>query len=292
MRKLIDIHRPLSQLTITCCRLRDVAKKIGIKGDFSSRFSDSIYAHLLAKKPPQNQYAPESQTRFFRMHKLRRTMIAASILILISGLGLSAANFVDGLTAIQDTQGMKRQASFYQVRYDRAPPLGLPKTPTDTRVMQRVVEATQELKLFKTSPLDLMSVLSRGMDVFPEIELSEVNWSANTQISNSEDAQVSNNGSVTSTDSNTVTLQQQAIIQAHINPFDGDFRKALETVRRFAEHLRQLPEVKEVDVESLPLDIGPEASLSGDVEGLSETSKAQFSLRMELKALGGPGESS
>ncbi len=292
VREEIDRH---SQTSITAhhhvLSLRDVAKKIGIKGDYSSRFSDSIYAHLLAKKPPQNQYAPESQTRFFRMHKLRRTMIAASILILISGLGLSAANFVDGLTAIQDTQGMKRQASFYKIRYDRAR-ARLPKTPTDTRVMQRVVEATQELKLFKTSPLDLMSVLSRGMDVFPEIELSEVNWSADTRKTNSEDVQASNNGSVSSTDSNTVTLQQQAIIKAHINPFDGDFRKALETVRRFAEHLRQLPEVQEIDVESLPLDIGPEASLSGDVEGLSETSKAQFSLRMELKTQGGPGESS
>ena len=255
----------------------------------TSRYSDNIFAHLLAKKPPPNQYAPESQTRIFRMHKLRRTMIAASILILISGLGLSAANFVDGLTAIQDTQGMKRQAGFYQIRYERAR-ARLPKTPTDTRVMQRVVEATQELKLFKTSPFELMVVLSRGMDVFPEIELSEVNWRANTQVGKPEEQNNSNTG--TKAEGDTIWLQQQAIIKAHINPFDGDFRKALETVRRFAEHLRQLPEVDAVDVESLPLDIGPEASLSGDVEGLTETSKAQFSLRMELRAHGGLGESS
>ena len=122
--------------------------------------------------------------------------------------------------------------------------------------MKRVVEATQELKLFKTSPLNLMSVLSRGLDVFPEIELSEVNWSTNTHKSNSKDAQTENNDAATSTDSNTVWLRQEAIVKAHINPFEGDFRKALETVRRFAEHLRQLPEVEEVDVESrFPLEL-------------------------------------
>jgi len=271
--------------------LRDVARKLGIKGEFSSRFSDQIFTHLLARNTPPNQYAPASQIRYFRLYKLRRALIAASILILIVGLGWSAANFVDGLTAIQDTQSVRRQAGFYQVRYDRAR-ARLPETPADTRIMQNVVEAAQELKLFKVSPLDMMSVLSTGLEAFPDVVLTEINWSA--QIRGNSEVVAGNlntgSGALPGADDG-LSLRHHALIKARIKSFDGDYRKALETVRRFAEHLRQIPGVAEVRVESLPLDIGPEASLSGNVEAVNRNAKARFSLGVALQNKGGSSES-
>jgi hypothetical protein len=58
----------------------------------------------------------------------------------MGGLALSAAQFVDGLTAIQDASSARRQAVFYEARYEQARSR-LPTTPTETRNMKRVVEA-------------------------------------------------------------------------------------------------------------------------------------------------------
>ncbi len=292
VREEVERH---SQTSITAhhhvLALRDVARKIGIKGDFTSRFSDQIFTHLLARNTPPNQYAPDSQTRYYRLHKLRRGLVAASILTLIIGLGWSAANFVDGLTAIQDTQSVRRQAGFYKARYDRAR-ARLPQTPANTQVMKNVVEAAQELRLFKASPLDMMSVLSIGLEAFPQVVLNEVNWSTDIRkYSAGNSAGVNAGSGVIAKAADGIRLRHEAIIKAHIQPFDGDYRKALETVRRFAEHLRQIPGVAEVRVESLPLDIGPEASLSGNVENASRNARAQFSLSVALPGKGGQGES-
>jgi len=293
VREEVERH---SQTSITAqhhvLSLREVARKLGIRGDYNSRFSDNIFAHLLARKTPANQYAPESQTRYFRMHKLRRGMLAASILILIAGLGWSAANVVDGLSAMQDTKSLREQAKFYQTRYDRARSR-LPQTPAGTRVMQHVVEAAQELRLYRTSPLDTMSVLSVGLDAFPQIQLDEINW--HTQIRGKGTSNTDNLNGTQETAliaDGTAWLQQQALIRAHIKPFDGDYRKALDTVRQFAQFLRQVPGVEQVQVESLPLDIGPESSMSGNVEGAGKNAKAEFTLSVALRGKGGQGGSS
>ncbi len=294
VREEIERH---SQTSITAhlhvLSLQDVARKVGIRGEFTSRFSDRIFAHLLASKTPPNLYAPKSQTRYYSMHKLRRGMVAASILILVAGLGLSAARFVDGLTDIKDTQRMHRQAGFYKLRYQLAR-ARLPKTPAATAVMQHVVEVARELKVFRTSPLEMFSVLSAGLDAFPQVQLGEIDWQAHLG-GNQAPVPGNNNGRVQQLnlrDDQARTMRQQAIVKASISPFDGDYRKALEIVRKFADHLRQVPGVASVRVESLPLDIGPDATLKGNVENPGKNAQAEFSLSIALRSQGGRGERS
>ena len=104
----------------TVLPLAEVAIKLGIKGPYDSRFSDRIFAQLVAKRAPANHYAPSAQTRYFRLDRLRRGLIVASVFLLMGGLALGAASFVDGLTSIQDTASASREASFYSSRYERA----------------------------------------------------------------------------------------------------------------------------------------------------------------------------
>ena len=65
-----------------------------------------------------------------------------------------------------------------------------------------------------------------------------------------------------------------------IKNFDGDYRKALATIDRFSTQMSQLDSVYEVRVLSLPLDIGPDASLQGSSK--KDASNANFSVRVVL----------
>ena len=78
-------------------------------------------------------------------------------------------------------------------------------------------------------------------------------------------------------------LYQVARMRARITPFAGDYRAALALVRQFADNLRSLPGVESVEVESLPLDIGPQASLSGDARKSGPGAVAEFELRVAIR---------
>jgi hypothetical protein len=226
------------------------------------------------------------------MHRLRRGLIAASVFLLMGGLAWSAATFVDGVNAVRDIEGTRRQADFYQRRYDQAR-ARLPGTPTGSRNMKRVVDAVETLNRFRTFPLGLMQALSSALEGFPGVQLDELQWRIATDVDAPVDPTLvspSRSGprrAAAPTAGDEAILYQVAVVTAHVSPFAGDYRAALGTVRRLAERLRGTPGVEQVRVESLPLDIGPEASLSGDARSRGEPEAARFQLRVALREAGG-----
>ena len=289
VRRQTERHSPTSITTRhNVLPLPEVARKLGMKGGYDSLFSDRIFAQLVASKPPKNQYAPRVQTRYFQLHQIRRGLIAASVILLMGGLALSAAQFVDGLSAIQDAGSASRQAVFYEARYEQAR-ARLPTTPTESRNMKRVVEAVGVLNRFASSPVAMMQVLSIGLESFPQVRLDDLRWRAST----SPDVTVegTNNTPVVKTskvplEPSKLELFQVARMRARVSPFAGDYRAALALVRQFADHLRSLPGVESVEVVSLPLDIGPGARLSGDARPAVSGAVAEFQLRVAIREEG------
>ncbi len=73
---------------------------------------------------------------------------------------------------------------------------------------------------------------------------------------------------------------QIAMFDAYLEDFDGDYRKALDTIDRFSESMRQLDSVHDVSVVTLPLDISSEVSIQGSAE--KNAGKSSFSVRVVL----------
>jgi hypothetical protein len=289
----VELHAPES---ITArpriIPLVQAARRLRLKGPYEERYSDRLFAQLLARRSPANQYAPQSQTRYFRLHRLRRGLVAASVFLLMGGLAWSASTFVDGVSAVREVEGTRRQADFYQRRYEQAR-ARLPRTPTDSRNLKRVVEAAEQLDRFRTFPLGLMQALSSALEGFPGVQLDELQWRVASDVQAPVDLtlvspfpEASRAGRAPATEHES-RLYQVVLVTAHVSPFDGDYRAALGTVRRLAERLRGVPGVEQVHVESLPLDIGPRASLSGDVRSAGVPEAARFQLRLALREAGG-----
>ena len=265
--------------------LDEVAEMVGMKGPYGSDSSDRIFAHVLAKKRLPNQYAPPSQTRHNTMYRTRIGLLAASVVLVVVSLFISGTNVVEGVIAVGDSASARQQIAFYDERYEIAR-RRMPKVPAEPRDIKAAVEMAEKLRAYKTTPRAMVVTLSEGLADFPQLKLESIDWLTSTDPdkpigSRSQRANVRSRPNSAGGDSNGTGLYQLAHIKGRVDPFDGDYRRALGLVRRFAATLLGLPEVEAVHVLELPLDIGSDSALRGDTG--REASKAPFELRVVIR---------
>ena len=84
-------------------------------------------------------------------------------------------------------------------------------------------------------------------------------------------------------------LFQVARVGARIEPFDGDYREAIDSIRRFAAALAAPPDIEHVRILTLPLELGSEHALTGAAGATSDA--AEFEIRVTLRVpIPGPAE--
>ena len=186
-----------------------------------------------------------------------------------------------GLIYKQQGEDSRSKADFYQARYDLAKER-LPKTPVDSYKIKVAVDAIDAINDYKATPYEMLSVLGNTLEQFPDIKLDKLDWSfsidPNKDLTSSEDSVVQVN---TGTDNEEpIKYFQVSDIDAHIEPFDGNYREAIAMVNKFAETLRENSEIYNVIVESMPLDISSTATLQGNTEMADKV--AIFSLKLVL----------
>lgn len=260
--------------------LEEVAGMVGMKGPYGSEYSDRIFAHLLAKKRPPNQYAPANQTRHFTMYRTRLGLIAASILLVVLGLFVSGTNLVDGVISRMEIASAKQQTRFYDERYEIAR-ARMPKIPAEPHDIKNAVEMARTLRTYKTTPRAMAVTLSQGLAQFPQIKVDRMRWAASTDPDKAIGARgrAANVRTAANVEGDGKTLYQLAHIEARVDPFDGDYRKALSLVRQFASTLLGLPDVEAVHVVKQPIEVDRE--IRGDTETTALT--APFEMRIVLR---------
>ena len=73
-------------------------------------------------------------------------------------------------------------------------------------------------------------------------------------------------------------------LEGEVRPFRGDYRVAIDSINRFAESLAQQPNVGDVKVTKLPLNISPGLTLSGNTtDSREQAGKAEFTIIVQMK---------
>ncbi|GJM05590.1 MAG: hypothetical protein DHS20C09_15860 [marine bacterium B5-7] len=243
-------------------------------------FCDQLLVHHLLKTQVKNCYACTEDLRYFKMRNMRYTMNAISIILLIFSVIYSGINFMSGMTYQQESETSKNKTDFYQTRYELARSR-LPKTPVEPAQVKIAVEAASTLAEYKSTPYEMLRFLGAGLKQFPDIKLDDLDWSysidpnkglAKTSVDNNS---VSPSGEIT--EENKVKYYQISSLQAHIEPFDGNYRKAISLVNEFAETLRGYDSAYDISIDSFPLDVSSGAKLQGDAGTLEKS--AVFTLR-------------
>ena len=252
----------------------------------TSPFSDQLFNFHLLKLKPDNFYALPEETRYFQMLKAGRYMYAASVCLILAGMIWGGFNFVNAVVNKKQAEIAAKKSEFYSVRYQLAKEK-LPVTPVTPAELQLVVNIADTVSKHNIDPVDVLKVISMGMDQFPLIQIDDVTVAAsadpNRKISDI-DTGSSDQGVVGV--SNISTLEtgynyyQIAAMKGHISPFDGNYREALNMINKFAEVLREIQSVHDVSIVTLPLDVSSSASLQGVSNAAPGT--ANFSVRLVL----------
>ncbi len=262
-----------------------LANKAGLGRDLTTPFCDQLLMYYFLKRRPANYYASATETRYFKMHNMRRMMLAASIFMFLGGIIWGSLNFWGGISYKQQALTSEKKSEFYSARYEIAREK-LPKIPVEPADLKIAVEIARTLNEHKAVPFDMLKLISFGMRQFPSIQVDEINWEASVDPN-------TNSGQPDTSDTNQMALglsnigtsenyqyYQIASMQGHISSFDGNYRKALEIIDKFAEVLRNKQSVHDVSIVTLPLNIDSDTSLQGAAD--SGPGDANFSIRIVL----------
>jgi hypothetical protein len=268
--------------------INTMLQKAGSKQTVSTPFSDKFYAHQILQARPSNFYASATEKRYFTMRNLRYGMLVTSALLLLGSAIWSGFNLMGGLSYKQRSLSAQNKAEFYNVRYQLARER-LPQTPVEPEDLKVAVELANKLEQYKTTPLDMIKLISTGADAYPAIKLDTFQWTAsidpNIHIGTRRTAPVPSNRtnighSRVSTANTDYDYYQIALINGHLDPFDGDYREAIDQINRFVDALRARDSVHDVSIVSLPLDVSSDASLQGSTNTASK--EANFAVRIVL----------
>jgi len=266
--------------------INEMLHKAGSSQNVSTPFSDKFFVHQLLQQKPSNFYASGRERRYFIMRNLRYGMLATSALLVLASAVWSGFNLMGGLGYKQSSMAARNKAEFYNTRYQLARQR-LPKTPVEPEDLKVAVELANKLEQYKTSPLAMIRLISTGLDKYPSIKLDGFEWMAsvdpNAAVGNETNGKKTQNstsiGHSKVKDADTgYDYYQIAVIKGHLDPFNGDYREAIDRINRFAQSLRQQDSIHDVSVVSLPLDVSSSASLQGSTNGAAK--EANFAVRI------------
>ena len=279
-----DRHGGSTGSRCTLVDLAAVARRLGMRRWGGEAIADRLFVHLLASRPPRNHYATPGQTRRHRVQRTGLALKAASAGMVAGACLFGGAVALEGVAVSDHARALALHAALYERRY-RAALAALPSAPTAPAELERVVSAVAALGRRRADPIDLLARLSDTLAGFPRVRIEALSW----RTSDDPEAPVGAPG-----DDRTETrpsgdrpqrdlrlLFQTARFSARIEPFDGDYRGAIDTVRRLAVALAAHPGIEHVRILSLPLELGSEHALTGAAGTIGED--AAFEMRVTLR---------
>jgi hypothetical protein len=282
-----------------------VASDFKLEGKLRGAYADPLFVHLLARETPTNHYARAEDTRYIRHHRARSAMSVVSVLALLASITYSGFQFIESVLIKREANGFEAQAGFYEERYNLGRTgllasygkAGLKKVVAQPFELRQAVQLVETLKLYKADPLVLMVRLSEGLARHERIQIERMDWA----VSLDPNAEVAEGGGIKPKPKNFRAIPtsspvanekgayfQLALIAGRIDPFDGDYRDALERVNRFAAALNELDQVHDVRLTRLPFDASSRRRLSGSAVQSKLREQANFELNLVVKVAGKP----
>lgn len=266
--------RDSGELRFEFLDLPQEATRLGLRTPLADSRAEMLFCHLLAKRPPAEQFAPAAERQFHRLWQTRFGLKSLSGLILVGGLLFAAKQGVGMLQTQGAIDTIEQQTRQDQQRYDSALQ-ALPKIPLSTENLRALVGRYEGVQMRALGPEPLLAQLSQSLDAHPAIALERVEWSIVEQLAPAAKGEVP-----------PPAMANGPYAQARIDArlpiaMVGDQRGQLTLVADFAKHLGATPATL-VTVLQQPVDTQSGQTLKSSDE--NHTPEApRFSLRLTRK---------
>jgi hypothetical protein len=254
---------------------RDTAARIGYRGEVQGSDATPLLLHALAKETPPNQYGNAEHVHYFTLWRIRRALLALAAGVLVATAGWSLYNVWDGYRLKWRAGELAAETRGLEDAYRRLT-ADFPKTGVSTANMKLGVAAAGKLATYSPMPGEFLGRVSAVLDGFPGVQVSGLAWQSTFNP-----AAVGNpapEAPPAAPPAQDALPAQVMILSGDIWPFDGDYRGALDVVDRLRAAFAA--EGLEATALTLPLDLRPEATLSGGAGEQVGARRAQFSLKI------------
>ncbi|MEW5887584.1 MAG: hypothetical protein AB1768_00815 [Pseudomonadota bacterium] len=268
--------RSTEELRYRILDLHAAARRTGLKTSPADSRCEPVFAHLLCQFPPAHQYAPPPAQRYYRLWQMRTGMIGAGAAALISCLLWAGGQVFEAMSLAAERNRLRAQAELDGQRYAQLMQ-GLPPVPVGTDDLRALIERYQQLEKRSPDPFDLFVAVSRALDVFPEIEVERIEWSAGEQTDGTAKEAARPGAAPESADAQA--KGGTAVIHAMLPAaMQADHRAMLGKINGFAAALRQVK--LDVTGQRMPSDLESGKSLKGGGEEQGRTEPPRFVLHV------------
>jgi hypothetical protein len=272
--------RDNAELRFDVLDLLETAKGVGLHTPFAHSHAEALFCHLLARKPPAEQFAPPAERQFHRLWQTRYALKGASAVILAGGVLFAAKLGLEMLQAQSTIEQIQQQTRLDQQRYD-ATLQSLPKIPLSIDNLRALADRADQVTKRAQGPAPLLAQLSQSLDAFPNIAIERLEWKITEQIESPTPAAAAATSPVPA---NMATGPYAQVIVAAQLPIGmaGNQRGQLALVADFTKHLGSAPDTL-VTILQPPVDTQSGKTLkSGDEKSTPEAPKFSFRLTRKL----------
>jgi hypothetical protein len=262
----------------------ELAGRLGINTELLEASPYAMYLHLLGLKAPHSNLAPASTMVGYKRFQARRAIYAACGALAFAAIVWTGANLYHTVMLSGDTQDAARQTALLSAQYLEIT-RQFPQAPTSAENLKKTVEIAQRLRATAHTPQKVMALLGRALQVSPAIVIREFGWKYGVTEIEAEGAGAREAAPSARAPSGPAgERKESALIDGEVRPFRGDYRSAIVTINSFAGRLAEEPDVSEVRVVKLPLNVNPALSLSGNtLDNPEQGGTAEFKLLLVLK---------
>ncbi len=252
--------------------LKQASTGVNLKEVPAANECEKYFSYLLSHKLPDVNYVQSSERHYYLQYRMRRWMVAVSIVLASASVLWSMADIhagqqlslKAGLIAAESLQ----MQSEYKIQMEK-----LPSVEYSPRIMRAAVEASQQLIEHKPRSLEALMMVGDSLVLHPNIELDQVRWGPLHDT-----GALDENGNPEVTEGIDI-----AVIKARLKNFPVNYQAAFKQVDALVNTLKKDPLVAEVKIVSLPLNTDPTSLLVGEARYNGEAPVASFELEAKLK---------
>lgn len=261
---------------LQCVRIdrEEISRRLSIPPADLAVSPDVLHLHLLASsRRAFIDLAPAHVEAGFQIYRMRHYGYIASGAVVAGALLWAGFAKFQAMQLEEEAMLLARQTGDYQRRYAEVT-AQFPQAPASAAELQHTVEAAEQLRSELRTPRSVMVLISRALGLSPDVALRQIEWRYG-------DASAME-GLPLSVPAAATPQRQIAIVSAEVVGVQ-DHRTVLERIRGFAAALGNNPQVEEVRVLKLPMDMTSQAALSGTTAETARPPEAHFQVAILLR---------
>ncbi|MYN07911.1 hypothetical protein [Pseudoduganella aquatica] len=235
--------------------------------------ADPLFLELLARTQPAGQYPLGEDSRYYRLWRIRQTLMSSSAALAACALLWTGGNLWAYADAQHEGSRLVMEAAGYDASY-RVSMSDMPPSLAPTANMKAAVTIERLLATQAPAPIDMVGMLSAALDKVPQVQIVRLDWRVAADGADPEAAIPSSVLGIPS------KPPQSLRVEAEIPLVASSTRAIVDSMNAFAQELARNPRLT-VAIERPVLDVSSSAKLSGST-GAAGGKPAPFILNLSL----------